>query len=195
MLEFRKDGKEAFLPSVAPDRGSELETDGETGAGGLARRKVQRLTRAVDSRQLPGMRGVKRRHGDEWPGADDGACLSGEIDEADALEWGSDVKSDLFREDGEWRSTGRGGSVVATGREGRESFVPQESREDSDLASSWDMGHEKNVQRRMQTLRQEPLRLDVLYRCWRALLRLGYARHVEKVRVLTNHTGGVQLLA
>ena len=183
IVQFRKDEREAF-----PGK------DKEPGAGGAERRKVPRLAREVDERQASGMRGTKRRHADDRLASDNGASDWGGNEDEEALEWGSDVKSDLFREDGEVRGSG-GGSAVATGREGKGSYQQHESLEDSDLDGSGGWRHEGNVEQHMKTLHTDPLRLDVLYKCWCALLLPGHARHVEKVRVLARHMDGDKLHA
>jgi hypothetical protein len=139
------------------------------------------------------MGGMKRRRARDWGEVDSGGVgigrdEDGEIEEEDALEWGSDIKSDLFREGRELKGR-RGGSSLGKGSEGGDGYAREESEEEAssfgDSGGWWGggvgRGNEEKVQRQMEALVLEPLNLDLLYKCLCHILRPGGMRHVGKV--------------
>ncbi len=181
--------------------------ESEHGAGEALRSKAQRLsshTRQERERERARVRerarerelqmgGIKRRRARDLGEVDSGGGGSGwdedgEIEEEDALEWGSDIKSDLFREDRELKGR-RGGSSLGKGREGGDGHAREESEEEASsfgISGGWwggavGRGDEENVQRQMEALVLEPLNLGLLYKCLCDILRPGGEPHVGKV--------------
>jgi hypothetical protein len=144
--------------------------EGEEGRGGGVRKmqremKLQQLEEKLGEWRDSEGRRVKRRLMGDTGGDAGGGEGSEEGEEEETLDWGSDVKSEVFREDWRGGAGGRGG-------EGR------------GLCESFAVVDEETVARWRKTLKNEPLNVEILYRCSRAMLKSGKEKEIREAHSL-----------